>query len=87
MYWLSVGCKGGAEIVVEIRELRSSPKVGSGTNHSRSFGNDGGFPKLLAVSACFWLALSQRFDGTMGRCCPSDRMDEIICKTLGFEVC
>jgi hypothetical protein len=30
MYWLSVGCKGGAEIAVEIREKRSSPKVGSG---------------------------------------------------------
>jgi len=39
MYWLSVGCKGRAEIAVEIQEKRSSPKVGSGTNHRRSFGN------------------------------------------------
>ena len=31
--------KGGAEIAVEIREKRSSPKVCSGTNHRRSFGN------------------------------------------------
>ena len=68
-----MGCKGGAEIAVEIREKRSSPKVGSCTNHRRSFGNKKGFPKHLAVSACFWLALSKRFDGTMGRCCPSDR--------------
>jgi len=27
-----VGGKGGAEIAVEIREKRSSPRVGSGTN-------------------------------------------------------
>ena len=27
-----MGCKGGAEIAVEIREKRSSPEVGSGTN-------------------------------------------------------
>ena len=35
---------------------------------------------VLDVSACFWLVLSQRFDGTMGRWCPSDRMDENVCK-------
>jgi len=39
MHWLAVGCKGGAEISVEIREKRSSPKVGSGTNRRTSFGN------------------------------------------------
>jgi len=66
MYWLSVGCKGGSEIAVKIREKRSSPKVGSGTNHRRSFVNEGGFSKHFAVSACFWLALSLRFAGLYG---------------------
>ena len=67
-----MGCKGGVEIAVEIRAERSSPRVGSGTNCRRSIGNSGGFAKHLVALVWFWLALSQRFAGTMGRCCPSD---------------
>ena len=40
----------------------------------------GGFRNTSPVSACFWLVLPQRFDGTMLRYCPSDRMDENKCK-------
>ena len=39
-----------------------------------------GVCQALSLWDCFWLALSQRFDGTMGKCCASDRMDENICK-------
>ena len=35
----SENCIGSQEIAVEIREKRSSPKVGSGTNHRRTFVN------------------------------------------------
>jgi len=34
-----VDCKGGAEIAVEIRAERSSPRVGPGTNCHGSVGN------------------------------------------------
>ena len=75
-----MGCEGGAEIAVQIRAERSSPRIESGTNCRGSAGNYGGFAKHLAVCACFWLALSQLFAGTMERGCASDRMDKNICK-------
>jgi len=34
-----MGCKGGAEIAVEIRAERSSPRIESGTNCRGSAGN------------------------------------------------
>jgi len=34
-----VGCKGGAEIAVEIRAERSSPRIESSTNCRGSVGN------------------------------------------------
>ena len=43
-----MGCKGGAEIAVEIQAERNSPRVGPGTNCRGSVGNKGGFPKHLA---------------------------------------
>jgi len=43
-----VGCKGGAEIAIEIQAERNSPGVGPGTNCRGSVGNKGGFPKHLA---------------------------------------
>ena len=74
MYWLSVGWKGGAEIAVEIREKRSSPKVGSGTNHRVESSSI--FPKNMhfcrAIKPChlltclFWDAVDSfagLFDG------------------------
>ena len=50
MYWLSVGCEGGAEIAVEIREKRSGPKVGSGTKKLRQLG---GVSKTLSRVSLF----------------------------------
>ena len=41
-----MGCKGGAEIAVEIRAERRSPRIESG---SGSAGNQGGFAKHFAV--------------------------------------
>jgi len=57
---------GLVQIIVEASAIRGGHK----------------FPKHLAVLACFffWLALSQRFEGPVGRYYPSDCMDENICK-------
>ena len=64
MYWVSVGCKGGAKIVVEIREKRSTPKVGLVQIIVEASSIRGGFRNTyIAVSTCFWLALSLRFAG------------------------
>jgi len=52
-----VGCKGGAEIAVEIRAERSSPRIESGTNCRGSVGHWGGFPRHLFLAgavAAFW---------------------------------
>jgi len=67
-----VGCKGGVEISFEIRVERRDE---GGANCRGSVGKFGGFPKHLTICVCLWVALSQRFAG-----CPSDRMDENICK-------
>ena len=39
-----MGCKGGADIEVEIRAKRSSPEVGSGINRRGSVRDQGGVP-------------------------------------------
>jgi len=62
-----VGCKGGAEIAVEIRAEQSSPRIESGTNCRGSAGNEGGFAKHLADTACFWLVLLAAFWWTIER--------------------
>ena len=62
-----MGCKGGAEIAVEIRAERSSPRNESGTNCRGSAGNSGGFDKHLADTACFWLVLLTAFWWTIER--------------------
>jgi len=68
----------GAEIAVEIRAERSSPRVGPGTNCRGSVGNSGGFSQTLSRLSLFMAGAVAAFCGTTGNGCPSDRMDENI---------
>jgi len=48
-----VGCNGGAEIAVQIRAERSSPRIESGTNCRGSAGNYLGVCKALSRLSLF----------------------------------
>jgi len=74
-----VGCKGGAEIAVEIRAERSSPRIESGTN-SRKCRQLGGVCQALSCLSLFLAGAVATFCGTMERGCASDRMDKNIYK-------